>query len=59
MDSPWWVGTNGNLFCDFGKYRYCIEKVQDGYSVMRNGVEIAVAPNSADAKLFAKRDSQE
>lgn len=53
----WWTGSNGNLFCDLGEFRYCIARLSDGgYSVARNGVEFAQAPSVADAKLLVKRD---
>ena len=52
----WYVGSNGNTFSDYNGFRYCIAKCSDGYLITRDGIEIGVAPNMADAKLFVKRD---
>lgn len=53
----WFVGSNGNLFGDYNKFRYCIVSLPDGgYSIARDGIVIARAPSIADAKLYVKRD---
>ncbi len=53
----WWVGSNGNLFGDYNGFRYCIARLESGgYSVARDGIEIARSPSVADAKLYVKRE---
>jgi hypothetical protein len=56
LTQTWWIGSNGNLFLDFGGDRYCIARLAKGYSIARNGEEIAIAPCVAEAKLYVRRD---
>jgi hypothetical protein len=50
-----WVGSNGNLFCDSSKFRYCIAKDDDGWRVARNGHPIGHELSLANAKLRVTR----
>ena len=50
-----WVGSNGNLFCDSNKFRYCIAADDDGYRIARDGNPIGHEPSLADAKLRVTR----
>ena len=46
----WWVGSNGNLFGDYGDFRYCISKQGAEYRIARNGHEICLRKSIAEAK---------
>lgn len=50
-NGTFWVGSNGNLFCDSSKFRYCIATDDSGYLVARNGNPIGHELSLADAKL--------
>ena len=60
MTIDWFVGSNGNLFGDAGGFRYCIARRREGgYSIARNGVEMARSPSVADAKIIVRREARE
>lgn len=50
-----WVGSNGNLFCDSSRFRYCIAHDGNGYRVARNGDPIGHELTLPLAKLRVTR----
>ena len=60
----WFVGSNGNHFCDMGGFRYCVEQDQrdnEGwtYSVSRNGDVLHTRiPSLGAAQMLASSDAR-
>ena len=50
--SDYFRGSNGNLFVDRGGFRYCIYRVDDAYTVARNGEDVATAGSETGAKMW-------
>ncbi len=50
-----WTGSNGNLFCDSSKFRYCISRDGNGYRIARNGDPIGHELTLPNAKLRVTR----
>ncbi len=53
----YWVGSNGNLFRDSAKFRYCIAKERDGrYFVAQDGEQLGPTLSTLeDAKTVIER----
>ena len=53
--AQFWVGSNGNLFCDSSKFRYCIMQDDKGYRIARDGNPIGHELSLAEVKLRVTR----
>jgi hypothetical protein len=49
-----WVGSNGNLFCDSAKHRYSVCWHGTQYRVARDGIELDRYPSLTAAKMKVK-----
>jgi hypothetical protein len=55
--AKWWVGSNGNWFCDMAEARYCVAMITPHqYETARNGI---VFGNRADSVATAKASCED